>query len=163
MFFFSLNMETRYLTYRDLVDRIQLLCMKNYQYKYNPSILFSTYKIIIFDTHNGWEDNISHNLLTMTPTYISDKTLKHLTISKKKCNISRGGYAGFRRGRSCRIPQQFTSYDIIDFWEYSKLQEHPEIINQILISRISYSGKPSETDKFQRFWKGDVKFLYHSF
>ena len=156
-------METRYLTYRDLVARIHFLCIKNYQYRYNPSILFSTHKIIIFDTHNGWEDNISHNLLTMTPTYISDKTLKHLTISKTKCNIYRGGWRDFEWGTCCRIPQQFTSYDIIDFWEYWKLQEHPEIINQILISRISYYGKPSETDKFQWFWDGDVKFLYHSF
>jgi hypothetical protein len=55
---------------------------------------------------------------------------------------------------SCR------DYDIFDIWKYDILKKYPEIINRILISRISYAGKPSETDKFQGFWDGDVKFIY---
>lgn len=147
-------MDVKYLNYHKLIRRIGYIFEYYFTYNPNSAILFAPNDIIIMNQQN----KIAYSLNTMS-RLIFDKIPGYLTIGKINSSIKRGGWLRIDKYKWC-IPSQFIKYDIIDFWIYDHLLENPEIINRILISRISYSGKPSETDKFQGFWIGDVRFLY---
>ena len=147
-------MYVKCLTYQDLIDRIETLCAENHQYNEKLSILFTPEQIIISNISNS----ISHNLININPICLGNSESR-LIISKSGCKIHRGGWeiSGVYKWN---VPYQYKYYDIIDFWIYKELKKNLEIINRILLSRLSYAGNPSETDKFQGFWMGDVRFLY---
>ena len=118
-------------------------------------LIFSSNDIVIIDVSN----KKCHNLIIMKEIEINASTVDTI-LSKYNCKTLRGGRIINKRDHNLNVLCSCRDYDIFDIWKYDILKKYPEIINRILISRISYAGKPSETDKFQGFWDGDVKFIY---
>ena len=153
-------MEIQYLTYHNLINRINSIsrqCGDPNLCEY--CIIFIHDKIIINNSH--YSMILNFNAILDVKSYTEIRKYMTLKMSNVICKIYRGGWESQNHDYYCwNVPISFKNEDIIDFWRYDELKKHPEIINRILLSRLSYAGKPSETDKFQGFWMGDVRFIY---
>ena len=157
-------MDKKYLTYQDLVANIDKINSKFIKGDVDIdccSILFTPHKIIF----NYPYSIILYDIINLVRVNFLDEIIGpriQLIISKLGCKINRGGWIENNTKNKCwSVWEQYKYYDIIDFWICGELKKNPEIIKRILISRLSYAGNPSETDKFQGFWIGDVRILYN--
>ena len=142
----------KYLTYQDLDYRIRSMSVIGRDVSY---LIFTLNEILILNMSN----TVCYNLITMEEIDL-DCVRTPIILDRGNCKIYRGGWRSLKLYHTLNIPYRYKDHDIIDLWEYTELIKYPEIINQILISRLSYAGNPSETDKFQGFWMSDVRFLY---